>query len=129
MNDISELIIKNLIQNERYCRAVMPFLKLEYFENKDRFVFKLICTFVTKYNTLPNCTALQYEFGNLDKQPENAQEIVEYIDLLFTITDDDKRVDETWLLSTTEEWCKDRAVYLGVIQSIEIINGTDVETP
>ena len=127
MEDISELILKNLVINENYCRKVAPFLKIEYFEGKSKVVFKLIVDFVSKYNSLPNCSSLEYEFENLPKQPENAQEVHSFIKQVFEVTEDDKATDEKWLHETTEKWCKDRAIYLGVIKSIEIIDGKNTK--
>jgi len=130
MDDISELVIKNVVSNETYCRTVLPFLKMEYFEGHSKFVFNLVAKFVTKYNALPNCSSMEYEFSQLESHPENAQAIHDYIRRVFTIEEDDKKVDPHWLLETTEKWCKDRAVYLAVIKSIEIINGSNTtQTP
>jgi archaellum biogenesis ATPase FlaH len=35
----------------------------------------------------------------------------------------DEKVDEQWLLDTTEKWCQDRAVYNAIMESISIIDG------
>jgi len=127
MEDISELVIKNIVANEEYCRTVLPFLKKEYFDGHARFVFDLLVKFVTKYNTMPNCSTMEYEFSQLESHPEQAQEIHAYIKRAFTITDDERSTDMTWLVETTEKWCQDRAVYLAVLKSIEIINGNNAE--
>ena len=34
-------------------------------------------------------------------------------------------VDENWLLDTTEKWCRDRAIYLALMESIHIAEGND----
>ena len=62
MQDVSYLVIKNLINNEEYCRKVLPFLKVEYFERKEKVLFKVLVKYLSKFNKLPNHTAFQYEF-------------------------------------------------------------------
>jgi archaellum biogenesis ATPase FlaH len=34
-------------------------------------------------------------------------------------------VSSDWLVDTTEKWCKDRALYLAIMESIQIIDGND----
>jgi hypothetical protein len=125
MEDISELILKKLVTDEPFCRKVLPFLKLEYFEGKGKFVYKLILSFVGKYNALPNCSALEYELENSSQKIDNPTEVHQFIQNLFFITEDDKKIDQKWLMETTEKWCKDRSIYLAVIKSINIIDGKD----
>lgn len=129
MQDLQDLILKRLVNDEKFCRKTLPFLKSKYFEGKARHVFDLILSFVAKYNKLPNSTALEYEFVNSNAVAREGKEFEiethNFIKELFVSTDDDAKLDETWLLENTEKWCKDRAVYLAVIQSINIIDGKD----
>tara|TARA_Y100001954_G_scaffold237513_1_gene301439 strand:- start:579 stop:1784 length:1206 start_codon:yes stop_codon:yes gene_type:complete len=41
------------------------------------------------------------------------------IDEVFT----PEAVDDDWLLNSTEKWCQDRAIYLAIMESINIIDG------
>ena len=34
-----------------------------------------------------------------------------------------EKVDDKWLIDTTEKWCQDRAIYLAIMESISIIDG------
>ena len=34
-------------------------------------------------------------------------------------------VDQQWLLDSTEKWCRDRAIYLALMESIHIADGND----
>ena len=38
---------------------------------------------------------------------------------------DDTPNDHQWLLDTTEKWCKDRAIYLALVESISIADGNN----
>jgi archaellum biogenesis ATPase FlaH len=37
----------------------------------------------------------------------------------------EEKFDEQWLLDTTEKWCKDRAIYLALLDSVKIADGKD----
>jgi len=43
----------------------------------------------------------------------------ELVDLVFT----PEKVNDDWLLDNTEKWCQDRAIYLAIMESINIIDG------
>ena len=38
---------------------------------------------------------------------------------------DNEPVEFDWLVDTTEKWCKERAVYLALLESINIADGGD----
>jgi archaellum biogenesis ATPase FlaH len=119
-NSLEDIIIKNLIQNETFCRKALPHLKSEYFEGHYRAVYGLILAFIGKYNKLPNSSVLDIEFQsseyiNCNDRNEVAKCIQE-IDI-------PAKVELEWLIDSTEKWCKDRAVYLAVMEAITIIDG------
>ena len=50
MKNITLTILENLVANEEYARKVLPFLKEEYFQDRNqRIVFKEISSFALKY--------------------------------------------------------------------------------
>lgn len=102
----------------------MPHLKTEYFEGGGKVVYELILDFITKYNKLPNATSLDIEFKSSEgiTRPD-ANEIADEIKNLDTYS----KVEDEWLLESTEKWCKDRAVFNAVMESISIIDGKDEE--
>ena len=53
-NQIQTHILNHLINDEEYCRRVIPFLKKEYFESTHKVVFDLIVNFVTEHNKIPS---------------------------------------------------------------------------
>ena len=61
MTQLSTHILNHLLNNEDYCRRVIPFLKKEYFEGVHRNVFDLIVGFVSQHNKLPTGKVLELE--------------------------------------------------------------------
>ena len=65
MKNITLTILENLVANEEYARKVLPFLKEEYFQDRNqRIVFKEISSFALKYSKLPTKTSLEVELDN-----------------------------------------------------------------
>jgi archaellum biogenesis ATPase FlaH len=118
--NLEQTILRNILTDEKYMRKVLPFIKPEYFEGIYRTLFKETGKFVAKYNKLPTSTSFKIELDQTDKlsseQHNMAMDILPYI---FS----DEKVDEQWLLDTTEKWCQDRAVYNAIMESISIIDG------
>ena len=122
MNDIENLVTKNLLLDEAYVRKTLPFIKSEYFsELSYRKLFEIINKYFTDYDAIPTKEALVIEVGQLSGiSDDQHKEILNTI----TIIDSDKS-DFEWILDTTEKWCKERALYLALMQSIKIAEGND----
>ena len=118
---IQTTILRNLLHNEEFTRRVIPFLKKEYFEGSHRAVFESIIHFVTKYNKLPTSESLQIEIEDA-ADLIGSDDAAEASTILSEISED-KKVDEQWLEDQTEKWCQDRAIYLAIMESINIIDG------
>ena len=116
---IENTIIKNLIQNETYTRKVIPFIKSEYFtESSEKLVFEEIVKYFDKYTKSPTVEALLI---NLDNVTSKGDAIVKSSkELIGNIETDDTPLD--WLIDETEKWCKDRAIYIAVMDSIEVLD-------
>ena len=113
--NIQQTIIRNLLSNEEYLRKVIPFLKKEYFEADYKTVFNEIVSFVSKYNKLPTKETLTLDMtANGTFDPASG-----LVDLVFT----PEKVNDEWLIDNTEKWCQDRAIYLAIMESINIIDG------
>ena len=119
---LEDIIIKNLVQNETFCRKALPHLKPEYFDGSYRTVYGLILSFIGKYNKLPNASVLDIEFRNSEYAGRN--DSVEVLKCISEINIPCE-VELDWLVDSTEKWCKDRAVYLAVMEAISIIDGKD----
>jgi replicative DNA helicase len=119
---IEQKILSNLIFDENYCRKVIPFIKKEYFaDRKEVILADEIVSFFTKYNKPASKEILQIEISN--RKDLNDKELSEIGDFIDTLSQEP--VNEDWMLEHTEKFCKDRAVYNGVLSAIRIIDGND----
>ena len=122
MERIETTILRNLVFNEDFSRKVIPFIEPDYFENKtERVIFQEISQFIVKYDAAITIEALNIEIENRTDLTET--EIKEARET--TKTFDDAPVDNQWLLESTEKWCRDRAIYLALMESIHIADGND----
>jgi archaellum biogenesis ATPase FlaH len=116
---IQTTVLRNLLNNEDFLRRVIPYIKKEYFEGSERLVFDCVVSFVGKYNKMPTKEALSIEIGNSNISENRLVEVGAVIDEVTR----PEPADMDWLLATTEKWCRDRAVFLSIMKSIEIIDG------
>ena len=122
MERIETTILRNLIYNEEYSRKVIPFIKPEYFESRtEKVIFEEITQFIVKYNSSITIEALNIETENRTDLTE--AEIKEVRDINSSFTD--AVVENQWLIDSTEKWCRDRAIYLALMESIHIADGND----
>ena len=122
MNEVEQLVIKNLLLDEEYVRKAMPFIKSEYFaEFTGKKLFEVVSKYFTEYSAIPTKEALVIEVGQLDGISDD-----QHNDILKTISNIDTDKSEfEWILDTTENWCKERALYLALMSSIKIAEGND----
>ena len=120
---IEKTILANLIHNEQYTRKVLPFIKGDYFSDRtERAVFEEIQKFVDKYNDLPNQNALEVELDS--RKDLNEGDYKRVISVVKELQKDDNVIFD-WLVETTEDFCKDKAVYNAIVDGINIIEGKD----
>ena len=122
MGQVEFLILRNLIFNEEYVRKVLPFIKPDYFEESNhKILFQEIDKFVSQYNDLPTKDTLNIEVQDRkDINETQYKEITKVIDFL-----EDVPVELVWLIDTTEKWCRNRAIYLALMESIHIADDED----
>jgi len=115
-------ILSNLLYDEVYARKVLPFIRDEYFEERtDRVLFQQIADYVKSYDGLPTKEVLHIEAEKRDDLTQDEFSLVEnLIDALHESTS-----ERAWAEDTTESWCKERAIYLALMKSIQIADGQD----
>jgi replicative DNA helicase len=122
MERIETTILRNLVFNEEYSRKVIPFIEPDYFEQRtEKVIFEEITQFIVKYGAAITTEALRIELENRTDLTES--EIKDVREISSSL--DDFPVDQQWLLDTTEKWCRDRAIYLALMESIGIADGND----
>jgi replicative DNA helicase len=119
---IEQKILSSLIHDEKYCRKVIPFIKKDYFSERNEAVLATeVIKFFTTYNKPATKEILSIEVGNRkDLNDKELSDINEYIKNISN-----EPVNEDWLMENTEKFCKDRAVYNAILKSIQIIDGRD----
>ncbi len=122
MEKIEFLILRNLIYNEEYARKVIPFIKDDYFEDqKQKIIFEEISSFIQQYNKLATKEILSIE---VEKRSDiNDTIFAEIVDIISSFEDEVGELD--WLVDSTEKWCRDRAIYLALMESIQLADGKD----
>ena len=122
MERIETTVLRNLIYNEEFSRKVIPFINLITL-NRDlkKVVFEEITKFIVKYGSTITIEALNIETDNRTDLTE--AEVKEVRDINNSL--EDKPADYQWLMDTTEKWCRDRAIYLALMESIALADGQD----
>ena len=122
MERIETTILRNLLHNEDYARKVIPFIQPDFFEEKsEKIIFDETVSFITKYDNCVTVEALNIEVEN--RTDLTAEEVKNIVNISKELND--SPVDSQWLLDTTEKWCRDRAIYLALMESIHIADGND----
>ena len=121
MAQIEETILSNLLANESFTRVAMPFLKPEYFQEKaDVEILNVVQSFFNKHNRLITKEILNLELKNVkgisDTDLEKAFDKVKEFPSEST--------DTAWLIPATEAFCRKRSVYLGIMEAIQILDGS-----
>ena len=116
---IEQTILKNLIQNEEFTRKCIPFLKPEYFtDTAERTIYEFTYDYFQKYTKPPTVEALLINLDNSTNVNENVVKDSKSIVKGFS----GEESPQDWLVDETEQWCKDRAIYIAVMDSIEVID-------
>ena len=120
MDRVETTILRNLVHDEDYLRKVVPFIEPDYFSDRsDRLVFESIAEFVVKYDKPATQEILSIELeNNTNVTEEEYKQIKQFISDLSPAP-----VNIEWLMETTEKWCRDKAIYLALMESIKIADG------
>ena len=123
---IETLVLRSLIHDDEFARRALPFIKPEYFmDRNEKVVYETIHSFITTYNKTPTAESLCIDLSNRDglseeefKQAKKViEEIAEY-----------NKPDTDWLVKSTEKFCRDKAIYNAIMESIQIIDGKGNKT-
>lgn len=119
---LETLILSQLLHDEEYLRKVIPFLKDEYFvDGAEKRIYQQINTFVETYNAAPTKEALIVVLQGIKALTED--EYGRAVEVINTLDKSDS--NKEWMLNETEKFCKEKAVYNALRQSIMIADGQD----
>ena len=122
-NEIPTHILNHLLNNEDFCRRVVPYLKKEYFDGQHKIVFDLITDFVRDHNKLPTSRVLEIEIEKVSAPDETLTQAYDLIQEISVKSD----IDTEYLIAESEKWCRDKAIYGAIMNSIQIIDGKNEE--
>lgn len=120
------LIFSQLICNDEYARKVLPHLKEEYFSTQEEKNFlKIYDRFFAKHNKIPSKQAMLIEIENLKSSADVYTAMKEIVSRTVEF---DETID--WLLEKTEAFCKERAIFNALKESVLIVDGqSKTKTP
>ena len=123
MKRIENTILSKLFYDETFLRKVIPFLKGEYFSvAEERILFNKIHNYIEKYNNTPSKEAILIATQDDKSITEEQYKLINNIVDEFVNED----VDQQWVVDETEKFCKDKALYNAIMDSIQIIDGSNV---
>ena len=120
------MILRNLLYNEEFVRKVLPFIRPEYFQDQSqKIIFQEISSFVEEFNNIPSKEVLNIEVEKRnDVNEDQYREVCQTIEHLTDVP-----VDFSWLVETSEKWCRDRAIYLALMESVQLADGGGEKSP
>ena len=122
MDTIEVTILQNLIYDEEYSRKVIPFIEPDYFQEQgQKLVFEEVVQFISKYDAQITVEALLIEISN---RKDLTEQLLKDVQILVGNLEKSPQ-DHQWLLDSTEKWCRERAIYLALMESIGIADGQD----
>ncbi len=123
MNSLETLILRGLTHDETYTRKVLPYVKEVYFESSSgRTSFTLISEYFSQYNRCP--VASEYAIAIESLTGLTDDEFRDIGSAAESIYGEQDTPSLAFLIDETEKWCKERAVYLALLESISIHDGT-----
>ena len=83
-------------------------------------VFENINQYIQKYNSLPSKEAISIAVDKIPHSDEESKRCQELIEEIFSISQDN---NDEWIINESENFCKEKAVYNAILESIHIIDG------
>ena len=117
-----QFILSSLLYNEEYSRKVLPHFKPEYFHDRsDKIIYERINEYFTKYNALPSKPALIIECDNVTGLSQQESDTIGQT--ISSLTDIKENIDH--LVNVSETFCKEKAIFNALMQSVQIADGKD----
>lgn len=122
--NIEKIILANLITNEPFARAVLPYLKADYFSTAaEKIIFANIENFLSKYKTLPTKSSLNIE---IDRNKNLTEAITKSIQSTLNSLDNvESGLNLDWLIDASEAFAKKQSLELAIQSSLAIFSGED----
>ena len=116
------LVLAALVQNQEYAKKIIGHVKPEYFElDESRALFEAAKEYVVQYHSIPNRLAVETMIDNNKELDDTRAEATR--EVIADVFDIIPPPNLEFLVSTTETWCRDRALYLAINKAISVYQG------
>lgn len=124
--NLEKKILKHLIFDEEYTRKVLPFIKSEYFsDSSEKILFDQINSYVMKFNSMPTKEALEIEIEKKINLTDDQYKTC--LSLIKEVSTETDTSDRDWLIVNTETFCQEKAIYNGIMRSIQILDNKNAK--
>lgn len=114
------VIIYNALKNDHYLSVISPYIKPEYFQNKDiRNTFKVIIDFYTERNKIPTHTEIKSRLSSDELRQS-------FISVVSSFKNLDDSFDNDELINNTESFLKQKAIYSAVLSTADNLGSNDI---
>lgn len=123
MQPLERTILRQLFDKVEFAERVVPYLKEEYFYTPGaQTIYKLYQTFFNKFHKVPQFAVIRIGLDSVKtlterEAKEAASELAE-VEAEPALTHE----QDPWLLEEAEQFCQDRAVYVGLQECIKVMD-------
>ena len=126
LSELEKLILRGLIHEETFTRRVLPYVKDEYFTTSSgRTAFRICQEYFHEYNSCPSTGDIKVKLEALKNFSD--EEFKSIADIFEEVTTEGAQGNLEFLTDETEKWCKERAIYNALMESINIHDGGSKE--
>lgn len=125
-NVISAIIIGAMLSNHHFAGKVVPYVTPELFEDStERAAYESVLSYTSEYNKFPNRNEV---IADMRKLPNMEHFDRDKLSVIFGGGEDaSDRYDNAWLEKNTEEWIKERRLFLAFQDSYtKFADGEDI---
>lgn len=126
LSRLEDLIFNGLINNDTYFYKVFPFLKEEYFSDKERVLYKIFKYHFDKFDKRATSEVIEVY---LNKYRHTNEKLFDTAIDFFGDIKESRNTDTDWLVSATEEHCQDKALYNALAKAVSIYDKETEENP
>ena len=128
--NLEQVVLRHILTDEQYMRAVLPYIKPDYFEGIYRILFKEAGKFVAKYNKLPNAEAFKIQLDETESLSEEQYKLA--IDILPNLFSEEEvnslcRYSEHPLSISIHSFLKDKKVPYRDPDRFEVVPGRGIK--
>lgn len=123
---LEDLIFNGLINSDTYFYKVFPFLKEEYFNDKEKVLYKIFKYHFDKFDKKATSEVIEVYLNKFKHTNENLFKLS--TDFFFNIKEE-RKTDYDWLTDATEEYCQDKALYNALAKAVSIYETESVDSP